>query len=195
MDFGCPVRRRGGPPDGVAYESDPLAEVLDELWKKWLEDTIKSFTDSNGIRDIPLSVEADNLERLCGGASDLSCGRFPGYYACDDLADWIIDQIIEWLMDEPELPEEYFWEEVIEEEITVMRRRKHKKVSPGVSRSGRINLDGIHTRYDKPPANISGLVVFEQPYPLYYHPPEASFRGFQRIDGDAVLQDQLTEIR
>ena len=49
------------------------------------------------------------------------------------------------------------------------------------------HLDEIHRRYGEPPPGLSGIVVFDRPYPLYYHPPKASFRGFQRIDGNSLL--------
>jgi hypothetical protein len=163
-----------------------IDKLLDELWKEWLKDAIKSIIQ-DGVRYIPWSVEADNLERFCGGVSGLGSGRYPGAYASDELGDWILDQILDWLLDEPELPEEYFWEEVIEENVTVHRRRKQKKAPLGTSRSRRIDIDEIHHRYGEPPRNIQQITVFDKPYPLYYHPPKASFRGFQRIDGNSLL--------
>ncbi len=57
----------------------------------------------------------------------------------------------------------------------------------GISRSKRVNIEEIHRRYGEPPPNVSRITVFDKPYPLYYHPPKASFRGFQRIDGDSLL--------
>ncbi len=88
-------------------EDNPLTELLDELFKEWLKEAIKKAVQ-NGKRYVPWSIEADNLERLCGGASGLGSGRYPGVYGSDELGDWILDQILDFLLDEPELPEEYF---------------------------------------------------------------------------------------
>ncbi len=170
-----------------AAKKDPFAELLGELWKKWLKYAIKRVITQDGVRRIPLSVEADNLERLCGGASSLSSGRYPGAYASDEIGDKILDQILDWLMDESELPDEYFWEEDTEEGIVVRKRRKHKKAPQGISRSGRISLNEIYRRYSKPSSRLSGIVVFDKPYPLYYHPPKPAYRSFQRIDGNSLL--------
>jgi hypothetical protein len=117
----------------------------------------------------------------------MGSGRFPGTYASDEIGDWYLDQILNWLLDEDDLEEEYFWEEIVEEKVEIIKRRKHKKAKPGFSRSGRITVDEIHQKSGHPSQDISGLVVFEEPYPLYFHPPQASFRGIQRIDGDSLL--------
>ncbi len=170
----------------VETANNSLDELLDEFFKEFCKEAIKK-TVQNGKRYVPWSFEADNLERLCGGASGLGSGRYPGVYCSDGLGDWILDQILDLLLDEPELPEEYFWEEVVEEEKIVRRRRKQKKANMGISRSKRVSIEEIHRRYGEPPSRISRIIVFDKPYPLYYHPPKASFRGFQRIDGDSLL--------
>jgi hypothetical protein len=179
------VVRREAAPSG-----DPLAEWFQELWQDWLVERVNPARTQRGVRRIPLSLEADNLERLCGGASNLGSGRFEGAYASDDLGDWLLDQIIDWLTEDDEfdiLDDDYFWEEVVEEEITVRRRVKHKKAPQGTSRSGRVSLKKIHQRSGEPPSELTGLVVFKEPYPRYYNPPKAASRGFQRIDGNALL--------
>lgn len=163
-------------------------DLLDELWKEWLKKALKRTITRDGNRYIPLSDEAHNLERLCGGASSLGSGRFPGAYASDELGDWLLDKILDWLLEDPEWPsEEYFWEEIVEEEVVVRRRKKQKRVRPGLSRSGQMSLEKIYDLYGEPPGDLSRLVVFEKPYPLYFHPPKAAFRGFQRIDGNSLL--------
>lgn len=117
----------------------------------------------------------------------MGSGRFPGVYASDEVGDWYLDRILDWLLEEDELKEEYFWEEVVVEKVKIVVRRKHKKVKPGFTRTGRFTLQDIHEYYGRPPQDFSGLVVFEEPYPYYCHPLEASFRGIQRIDGDSLL--------
>lgn len=171
--------------------SDPLTELLSYWIENWLQEqfkiAIKQTLHEHGIRHIPWSAEPDNMERLCGGASNMGSGRFPGVYASDEVGDWYLDRILDWLLEEDELEEEYFWEEVVVEKVKIVVRRKHKKVKPGFTRTGRFTLQDIHEYYGQPPQDFSGLVVFEEPYPYYYHPPEASFRGIQRIDGDSLL--------
>ena len=117
----------------------------------------------------------------------MGSGRFPGVYASDEIGDWYLDRILDWLLEEDELEEKYFWEEVVVEKVKTLVRRRHKKVKPGFTRSGRFTLEDIRDRYGQPPQDFLGLVVFDKPYPIYYHPPEASFRGIQRIDGDSLL--------
>jgi hypothetical protein len=171
----------------VVLQKDPISEVLDELFKNWLQDVLKNLVGQRCSRNIPWSFEADNLERLCGGASNECGGRYPGNYASDDLGDWLLDQIIDFLMGDDDLEEQYFWQEVTEQEELVRRRRKNKKVAPGKSRSGRVSLKDIYRPENKPPEGVTGLVVFDEPYPLYYHPPKVPPRLFQRLDGDAML--------
>jgi hypothetical protein len=161
-----------------AIRKDPLAKLLEVLWDGWLKEVI-NLSIKQGVRRIPWSMEADNIERLCGGASNLGSGRYPGAYASDELGDWVLDQIFDWLSDKPDLPDEHFW--------IAGKRRAHKRAPAGASRSGRINIDAIHRTYGKPPKPISGITVFDKPYPLYFHPLKASFRGFRRIDGNALL--------
>jgi hypothetical protein len=165
--------------------SDPISELLAELLKEWMKEAIKN-TIENGVRHIPWSREADNLERLCGGVSSLGSGRYPGVYASDELGDWILDQVLDLLLEEEE-PPDYFWEEVVEKTTVVRKRRRHKRAPMGHSRSRRISLEQIHGRSGQPPQDTARITVFREPYPLYYHPPKAPFRGFRRIDGDALL--------
>jgi len=84
-------------------------------------------------------------------------------------------------LDDP-LPDKYFWEDPVKR-----TRRKHQRAEMGSSRSGRVSMDEIHRRYGTPSQEIARITVFEKPYPLYFHPPKESFRGFQRIDGDSLL--------
>lgn len=166
---------------------DLIKDWVEDWLKNQLKNAIKKAIHEHGVRHIPWSVEPDNPERLCGGVSGLGSGRFPGTYASDEIGDWLLDCVLDWSLEEDELEEEYFWEEVVEEKIVVVKRRKQKRPEPGISRSGRISVNDIYEYYGNPPPDLSGLVVFEKPYPLYYHPPQASFRGIQRIDGDSLL--------
>ena len=174
-----------------APPSDPFAELVNDWIEDWLKEqfktAIKMTLREHGIRHVPWSAEPDNMERLCGGASNMGSGRFPGTYASDEIGDWYLDRIIDWLLEDDELEEEYFWEEVVVEKVKLVKRRKHKKAKPGFTRSGRFTLEDIHESYGQPQADLSGLIVFDEPYPIYYHPPEASFRGIQRLDGDSLL--------
>ncbi len=181
-------------PDQVEGDS-VVDELVKELAKEWLKRLIEEWppppppqpppppppppSGPPPKRPCPKSREPDCPERLCG--SDEWSGRYPGAYVVDALSDWVLDQILDLLIDP--LPEEYFWEEIVEEDVVIRKKRKHKKVSMGTSRSGRVRIDEI----GRPPPEVPRITVFEKPYHLYYHPPKASFRGFQRIDGDALL--------
>lgn len=174
---------------------DPETNVFEELIQDWIKDWIKDQIKNtlhrtrgeHNLRHIPWTAEADNIERLCGGVSGLGSGRFPGVYASDEMGDWLLDHILDWLMKEDKLDDGYFWEEKIVGKKLVTQRCKHKKGKVGCSRSGRVCLEKILDDYGEPQADLSGLVVFEKTYPLYYHNPQASFKGIQRLDGDALL--------
>jgi hypothetical protein len=59
-----------------------------------------------------------------------------------------------------------------------LRRRQ------GISISGRV------CNYCRPVSwspEARGLILFHQPYPIYHRPPVALFRGYDRVDGDALL--------
>jgi hypothetical protein len=162
--------------------TEDVDEIVKELAKEWIKKAIKELGESqlnNGIRRIPQSIEPDIPERLCG--SDEWSGRHPGAYIVDALSDWVLDKILDRLLDDP-LPDKYFWEDPVKR-----TRRKHQRAEMGSSRSGRVSIGEVYRQYGTPSQKIARITVFEEPYPLYFHPPKASFRGFQRIDGDSLL--------
>lgn len=170
---------------------DPFEDPIQDWIKDWIKDqlknTIRRTKREHELKHIPWSAESDNIERLCGGASGLGSGRFPGVYASDEMGDWLLDRIFDAIMDGGELGDEYYWEKKIVKKKLITQRRKHKKGKNGFSRSGRVCLENIFEKSGEPQTDLSGLVIFDKPYPLYYHPPEASFRGIQRLDGDSLL--------
>jgi hypothetical protein len=216
MKRACPQLRPGTKPPRTLEEfeeyivkrkvtfvrREDVDETVKELAKEWIKKAIEQLRDLSHDNDddegddddeggndgrhwrkhrrrIPQSIEPDMPERLCG--SDEWSGRHPGAYIVDALSDWALDKVLDWLVDDP-LPDKYFWDDPVKR-----TRRKHKRAEMGSSRSGRVSIDEIHRRYGHPPPEIASITVFKKPYPLYFHPPKASFRGFQRIDGDSLL--------
>lgn len=169
-------RRRYMPPP----EQDPLEALIDELWQAMIENALKE----RGVkhkRYIPASCVADIPFRLCGSPD-------VGGYAVDWLADELLDCVLDSIV-ENESPNQGYYEEYYETIVVpgkpVRRRpRKKTKAEPGASPSNRFAFETFSERLKK---RKSGLVLFEQPYPLYYHPLTAAFRGIRRLSGDALL--------
>lgn len=162
-------------------EQDPIEMLIDELGKDMLKGALKKTLKRYIIRYIPASWIDDIPFRLCG-SPDI------GAYLVDELADELLDKVIDLILNEGPLNGEYYGRHYKTNERPgqpIRRRRiKRQKIEPGVSPSGRFDCAKIG---DRPKDRKNGLVVFEQPYPLYCHPPTASFRGLRRLDGDALL--------
>jgi hypothetical protein len=170
-------------------------ELLEELWKELAKELMKKGIKKT-LDYVPLRLLEDEPGRGCGART------LGGPYFMDDKAAEWFDWWLEFILDLPSLFEE---EEVVGK---VVKERKiardleeteyhvhypgEKGMLParrfrnrlGISPSGRV------CNYCRPQGwspRSRGLILFEEPYPIYHRPPTALFRGFDRVDGDALL--------
>lgn len=162
---------------------DPFDALLEELWDELIDQLW-----SKSIEYVPAWMMEWEPGRLCGARS----AGAPYYMdeKASEFFEWSRD-FIEWLMEESDeevelVHEQYHWHYVEEERVRVevsvpsARRRLRKEFSP----NGRVCTDCLPAQWS---GNPKGLVLFEKPYPIYHRPPRAVFRGFDRVDGDALL--------
>lgn len=164
---------------------DPLDALLETLWDELLDWLLENLTEQ--VPDWMIEWEPG---RMCGDR-----GEGAPYYMDDRAAeyyDWLKD-FIEWLLEEDEEESDgeivkvrYHWHDVEGErvKVDVQVPPAHRRLRKGFSPNGRVCVDCLPKTWSH---DVHGLVLFEKPYPIYHRPPKALFRGFDRVDGDALL--------
>lgn len=163
---------------------DPLDALLEALWDELIDRLLEKATEQ--VPDCMIEWEPG---RMCGDR-----GEGAPYYMDDKAADyynWLKD-FVEWLLDDDEQVEEeivvvkYHWHYVEGErvKVDVQVPRANRRLRKGFSPNGRVCKDCLPKTWSN---DVHGLVLFNEPYPIYHRPPRALFRGFDRVDGDALL--------
>ncbi|MEW6030084.1 MAG: hypothetical protein ACOYZ8_15965 [Chloroflexota bacterium] len=167
-------------------KGDVIDELLEELWGALLKELAKEAVEKLFEYFDPANLPYEP-GRGCGGRTE------GGIYLLDqkasDWSDWLVDFVAElFSAEEEEKKTKVARKKVIyhthftesDHPIPSARYRLHQ----GFSSNGKVCEECAPEELSQ---QEPSLILFKSPYPIYNRPPRALFRGYDRVDGDALL--------